>query len=67
MKAHAALSKVADRIITGHSTMMTFNDLRAFADFNRSFLDAARAAKKKGQTVDDFVKSWTPPTGITRR
>ena len=64
MKAHAALSKSADRIITGHSTVMTFNDLRAFADFNRSFLDAARAAKKKGQTVDDFVKSWTPPAGI---
>lgn len=64
MKAHAALSKVADRIITGHSTVMTFNDLRAFADFNRSFLDAARAAKKKGQSVDEFVKSWTPPAGI---
>jgi cyclase len=64
MKAHAALSKVADRIITGHSTVMTFNDLRAFADFNRSFLEAARAAKKKGQTVDEFVKAWTPPTGI---
>jgi hypothetical protein len=43
---------------------LTFNDLQAFADFNRSFLDAARAAKKKGQTADDFVKSWTPPTGI---
>jgi cyclase len=64
MKAHAALSKSADRIITGHSTVMTFNDLRAFADFNRSFLDAARAAKKKGQTADDFVKTWTPPAGI---
>ena len=49
MKAHAALSKVADRIITGHSTVMTFNDLRAFADFNRSFLEAVRAAKKKGR------------------
>src|SRR5918993_5438492 len=64
MKAHAALSKSADRIITGHSTVMTFNDLRAFADFNRSFLDAVRAAKKKGQTVEDFVKTWTPPAGI---
>jgi cyclase len=64
MKAHAALSKVADRIITGHSTVMTFNDLRTFADFNRSFLDQVRAAKKQGQTVDAFVKSWTPPPGI---
>jgi glyoxylase-like metal-dependent hydrolase (beta-lactamase superfamily II) len=64
MKAHAALSKSADRIITGHSTVMTFNDLRAFADVNRGFLDAARAAKKKGVTVDEFVKTWTPPAGI---
>ena len=64
MKAHAALSKVADRIITGHATVMTFDDLRGFADMNRSFLDQVRAAKKQGQTVDAFVKSWTPPTGI---
>jgi glyoxylase-like metal-dependent hydrolase (beta-lactamase superfamily II) len=64
MKAHAALSKVADRIITGHSTIMTFNDLGAFADMNRGFLEAVRAAKKQGQTVDAFVKGWTPPPGI---
>jgi len=64
MKAHAALSKVADRIITGHSTIMTFNDLQAFANFNRSFVDQVRAAKKQGQTVDAFVKGWTPPAGI---
>ena len=64
MKAHAALSKVADRIITGHSTVMSFNDLRTFADFNRSFLDAARAAKKQGRTADEFAKTWTPPAGI---
>jgi glyoxylase-like metal-dependent hydrolase (beta-lactamase superfamily II) len=64
MKAHAALSKMADRIITGHSTVMTFNDLRAFADMNRGFLDAARAAKKSGQSAEEFSKSWTPPAGI---
>ena len=44
---------------------MTFTDLRNFADFNRSFLEAARAAKKKGQSADEFAKSWTPPAGIT--
>ncbi len=64
MKAHATLSKVADRIITGHSTMMSFNALRAVADFNRGFLDAVRAAKKKGQSADEFAKTWTPPAGI---
>jgi glyoxylase-like metal-dependent hydrolase (beta-lactamase superfamily II) len=64
MKAHAALGKMADRIITGHANMMTFDDLRAFADVNRNFLEAVRAAKKQGRTVDEFVKSWTPPAGI---
>jgi glyoxylase-like metal-dependent hydrolase (beta-lactamase superfamily II) len=64
MKAHSTLSKMADRIITGHSTLMSFDDLRAFADMNRAFLEQVRAAKKKGQSVDEFVKSWTPPAGI---
>ena len=38
MKAHTALSKSADTIITGHSVQLTFNDLRAWADWNRGFL-----------------------------
>ena len=40
MKAHGALIKSADMIITGHSTQMTMNDLREWADFNREFLNA---------------------------
>jgi hypothetical protein len=36
-------------------------DLKEYADFNRAFLDAVRAAKKGGQTVDDVVKSWKVP------
>ena len=54
----------ADTIITGHSTAMTFNDLRTWADANRAFVDAVRAARKQGRTVEEFVKTWTPPAGI---
>jgi glyoxylase-like metal-dependent hydrolase (beta-lactamase superfamily II) len=64
MKAHAALSKLADSIITGHSTVMTFNDLRGFADFNRQFLEMVRAGKKQGQTVEQIAAAWKPPAGF---
>jgi cyclase len=64
MKAHAALSKGADTIVTGHSQQMTFNDLRAWADFNREFVNQARAAKKAGQTVEQFATSWKPPANF---
>ena len=64
MKAHAALSKGADTIVTGHSQQMTFNDLRAWADFNREFVNQARAAKKAGQTVEQFAMSWKPPANF---
>src|SRR5262245_38712515 len=45
MKAHGALNKMADTIITGHSGQMTMNDLREYADFNREFLTAVQAEK----------------------
>jgi glyoxylase-like metal-dependent hydrolase (beta-lactamase superfamily II) len=61
MKAHAALSKSADTIITGHSTQMTFNDLREYSEFNRDFLNAMREAKKAGRSVAETAMSWTIP------
>jgi glyoxylase-like metal-dependent hydrolase (beta-lactamase superfamily II) len=61
MKAHGALGKSADTIITGHSGQMTMNDLRAWAEWNRSFLNEVVAAEKKGQTADDFAKTWKQP------
>jgi cyclase len=64
-KAHAALSKSADTIITGHAnTVKTFDDLRKWADFNREFLNAMREAKKAGKSPEEVAKSWTPPTGF---
>ena len=59
-KAHAGIKNV-DTIITGHSTQMTMNDLREYADFNRDFLNAVREAKKAGKTVDDLATTWKSP------
>ncbi len=60
-KAHAALSKSADVIITGHSSQMTMGDLQEYAQFNRDFLAAVQAGKKAGKSVDAIVKEWTQP------
>src|SRR5262245_14552067 len=64
MKAHSALIKSADQIITGHAAVLGFEDLRKWADFNRSFLNQMREAKKAGRTVEDVTKTWTPPAGF---
>ena len=64
-KAHRALSKSADSIITGHSTVMTFDDLQKWADFNRGFLNQMREAKKAGKTAEEVAKTYTPPPGVT--
>ena len=49
MKAHAALVKSADSIITGHRTVMTFDDLRKWADFNRELPERHARGKEGGQ------------------
>ena len=59
-KAHAGIKNV-DSIITGHSTVMAWNDLKEYADFNRDFLTSVRDAMKSGKTADDVAKSWTMP------
>lgn len=61
-KAHAALNKDADTIITGHSTQMTMGDLAEYAGFNKEFYDAVKAAKKAGKTVEEIASSWTIPS-----
>jgi glyoxylase-like metal-dependent hydrolase (beta-lactamase superfamily II) len=64
MKAHAAMTNV-DSIITGHSTVMTPNDLREFADFIREFVNGVREAKKAGKSVDEIAATWTLPAKYT--
>ena len=51
-----------DTIITGHSTVMTPNDLKEYADFNRDFLNAVREGKKAGKTVDEIAAAFTIPS-----
>ena len=60
-KAHSTFSKLADTVVTGHSTNMTMADLQEYATFNREFADTVRAAKKSGKGVEEVVKTWTMP------
>ena len=59
--AHGALTAV-DTYITGHSTRMSPDDLREFADYVGDFVDAVRQAKQAGRSVEEFAGSWTPPS-----
>lgn len=65
MKAHTALAKSVDVIITGHSVQMTLNDLREYSEFNREFMAAVRDAKAKGQSIEAIAKAWTMPAKYT--
>lgn len=60
-KAHAAFVKTADTIVTGHSVNMTLAEVLEYAQYNREFATAMRDAKRAGRTVDEVVKTWTPP------
>src|SRR5437773_3230104 len=60
-KAHATIKNV-DSIITGHSTVMTWNDLNEYADFNKEFLAWVRAEMKAGKSVDDAAKEYAIPS-----
>lgn len=57
--AHRTLTDV-DRIITGHSTQMTRDDLAEFSYFVDDFVSAVRAAKQAGRSPDQFT--WQVPS-----
>jgi glyoxylase-like metal-dependent hydrolase (beta-lactamase superfamily II) len=57
----ASEAKNVDSIITGHSTVMTIADLKEYAEFNNEFAAAVVAAKKAGQTPEQFAAAWTLP------
>ena len=59
-KVHDTIKNV-DTIITGHSTQMTWADLKEYSDFNRDFLNDVRAAKAAGRTVDEIASTWKVP------
>jgi len=56
-KAHAGIKNV-DTVITGHSTLMTWNDVAEYAQFNKDFLRDARAAASAGKSADEFAAGW---------
>jgi len=51
----------ADTIITGHSTLMTRQDLLEFSQFIGGFVESVRAAKNAGQTVEQAAEAWKMP------
>jgi glyoxylase-like metal-dependent hydrolase (beta-lactamase superfamily II) len=63
--AKAAALPDIDTVIIGHGPQMTMADVREYSDFNRAFLEAVRAAKKAGQTVDDVANTWKVPARFT--
>jgi len=63
-KAAKSLKNI-DTIITGHSTTMTVNDLKEYAQFNRDFLADVTAAKKAGKSVDEVANTWKVPAKYT--
>ena len=60
-QAHGGISNV-DRIITGHSTEMTWADLNEFAAFNRGFLRAVQTGHTAGLSIEDIAAGWTMPS-----
>jgi len=54
-----------DRIITGHSTVMTRDDLREFSEFVGTFVSDVRAAKAAGRSAADVGASWEIPAQFT--
>jgi glyoxylase-like metal-dependent hydrolase (beta-lactamase superfamily II) len=58
-KAHAGIKNV-DAIITGHSTVMNWNDLAEYAQFHKDFLSDVQAAMRAGKSADAVAASWKP-------
>ena len=59
-KAHSTIKGV-DRIITGHSTVMTWADLDEYARFNKDFLAWVQAEKKAGKTPEAAAAEYAIP------
>ena len=59
-KAHDGIKNV-DSVITGHSTVMTWNDLAEYAQFNKVFLADVQNGIKAGKSPDEIAASWKLP------
>ena len=59
-KAHATIKNV-DQIITGHSDVMTWQDLDEYARFNKDFVTFVTAAMKAGKSADAAAAEYAIP------
>jgi cyclase len=59
-KAVAGISNV-DRIITGHTDTLPWQDLVDYAEFNRAFLEHAKAARAAGKTAEQAAADLKLP------
>lgn len=50
-----------DLVISGHAGVMTWEDLRAYADFNRELLGAVTSSLKSGQSVEEVANAYSIP------
>ena len=59
-KVIATLQNV-DTVITGHTPVLTWNDLKEYADFNAEFVNWARGQMKAGKTADQAAADYKVP------
>lgn len=59
-KAAGAIRNV-DRVITGHSTVMTWQDFVQWGEFNRRFLEHAQASRTAGRSAEEAMKTFSLP------
>ena len=59
-KAAAGIKNV-DRVITGHSTVLPWQDFVMFGEVNRAALDYAREALKAGKAPEEAMKEFKLP------
>ncbi|MGE5814208.1 MAG: MBL fold metallo-hydrolase [Acidobacteriota bacterium] len=57
----ASTIKNVDSVITGHSTVMTWDDLREYAQFNKDFLAAVQTGQQAGKTPEQIAADWKLP------
>jgi glyoxylase-like metal-dependent hydrolase (beta-lactamase superfamily II) len=53
--------KNVDTVITGHTPVLAWNDLKEYADFSQEFVAWARNEIKGGKTVDEAVSEYKLP------
>ena len=58
-RAHAGIRNV-DSVITGHSTVMTWNDLAEYAQFNKDFVAEVQNGIKAGKSAEEIASAWKP-------